>query len=184
MQLKALTLHAQGLTKTEAVKKAGYSKSVQNVPSQVFTGTAIVSAVDRFKLQLKDVGLTTEYWATKFKQWSEHPDPKTQQEAYKLYREIALANEIKKPEDSIKRTVTLTEYLNPATPNSRPSEPSPKTPPNSSSEEEEEQRLMQSVAIDEDLKPHISEASLQVEDIPTEAETIKEESETEGELII
>lgn len=159
--LTAITLHAQGLSKTEAVRRAGYSESVQRVPKQVFTGQALINAVDKFKLELKDQGLTTDYWAAKFAEWAKKGNIKQQQETYKLYKEVALDSDLKKPEDNIKRTFTLTEYLDSGT----------KSPENTlksvDSTEDDESTI--------ELKPYISDI------VETEPEDIKEE---EGELII
>lgn len=156
-QLQAIMLHAQGLSKTAAVKKAGYKESVQRNPGKVFSGQALVSAVDKFKLELKDQGLTTQYWATKFAEWAKKGNIKEQQETYKLFKEVAIDSP-KKEDPAVKRTITLTEYLN-ASP-----EKVVETAPDISNDEEGM----------EELKPYISD------EIPSSSD-MKEE---EGELII
>lgn len=116
-QLIAISLVSQGLSKTEAMRRAGYSKSMINTPKQVFTSQAIMTAVDKFKLELKDKGLTTDYMASKLAEWLEagsieHPDYQTQLKAYEFLKQIVIDEE-KKQDQPIKRTMTLTEYLQP-----------------------------------------------------------------------
>ncbi len=109
----AIQLKAQGMSKTEALRKAGYSESTVRTPQKVFTSQAIMTAVDKFKLELKDAGLTTEYMASKFREWMEKGNVLEQQSAYKLYKEVVLDQELKtKPEEGqLKRRVTLEEFI-------------------------------------------------------------------------
>jgi hypothetical protein len=117
MQLMAINLHSQGMSKTQAMRKAGYRESTISNPRNVFSSNAIVTAVDKFKLQLNDKNLTTEYMATKLSEWFEatdaqgNPDYTTQLQAYKLVKEIVIDSEVK--QDKPIRTVTLSEYLQP-----------------------------------------------------------------------
>lgn len=125
-QLTAFQLRAQGLSPTEAARKAGYSEATINTPKQIFTSQALVTAVDKFKLELKDKDLTTDYMAAKIKEWMEaqtiirdkqgnvhyQSDYQTQQNAYKFLKEILIDQEIKEKQP-IKKTLTLTEYLTP-----------------------------------------------------------------------
>lgn len=119
-QLVAIQLVSQGMSKSEAMRKAGYSEKTVNTPKQVFTSQAIVTAVDKFKLELKDKGLTTDYMAAKIQEWMDaqdskgNPDYLIQQNAYKFLKEILIDQEVK-DKQPIKKTLTLTEYLQPNT---------------------------------------------------------------------
>ena len=128
MQLTAIALRAKGMNPTEAGRRAGYSEATLRTPKKIFTSQAIVAAVDKYKLELKDKGLTTDYMATKIKEWLEaedimmdklgnvHHQPNyiAQQNAYKFLKEV-LIDEEKKKDQPIKKTLTLTEYLTPNT---------------------------------------------------------------------
>lgn len=128
-QLTAIQLRAQGLSPTEAARKAGYSEASINTPKKIFTSQAIVTAVDKFKLELNDKGLTTDYMSAKLKEWMEAtitvkdklgheigttPAYDIQQKAYQFLKEILIDQE-KKQDPTIKKTITLTEYLQPQT---------------------------------------------------------------------
>lgn len=119
-QLTAISLHAQGLSKTEAMRRAGYAKSMLNVPKKVFTSQAIVTAVDKFKLELKDLGLATDYMAVKLKEFIEaedrhgNPDYLTQIQAFKLLKEVLIDQDLKAktPEGSqMARRLTVEEFI-------------------------------------------------------------------------
>ena len=69
-QITALQLINQGMSPTQAMLKAGYSKSSARIPKQaLLTSQAVTSVVDKFKLELQDAGLTTAYMAAKFQEW-------------------------------------------------------------------------------------------------------------------
>lgn len=68
-QITALTLINQGMSKRQAMLKAGYAPSVANTPKVLMESQAVTSILDQFHLQLKDEGLTTTYLAKKFMEW-------------------------------------------------------------------------------------------------------------------
>lgn len=169
-QLVAIQLVSQGLTKSEAMRKAGYSEKTINTPKQVFTSQAIVTAVDKFKLELKDKGLTTDYMAAKIQEWMDaqdskgNPDYLIQQNAYKFLKEI-LIDQDKENKGQVKKTLTLTEYLQPN--DSYQSQPAEIT--------EKDLNIVED--IQDIVKPHILDVSIET----SIEQPIKEELE---ELII
>lgn len=118
-QMIAIALHSQGLSKADSMRKAGYSPKSLQKPSQVFTSQAIVTAVDKLKLELKDIGLTTEYIAYKLKELLEadkldKQDYNIQLKALDMLKQILIDQELKQPiNTNITKTITLTEYLQP-----------------------------------------------------------------------
>lgn len=110
-QLLALQLISQGSKPGEAMQKAGYSKWASRNPGKnLLRKPVVVDIVDRLKLQLTDVGITTTYLAGKFKQWLESDDEAIQLQAYDRAGKILGINV--KPEDSnIRRKLTIEEYI-------------------------------------------------------------------------
>ncbi len=71
-QVRALQYISQGMSKRQAMIKAGYSKSSADAPGQMLMkreGTK--QLLDSFKLDLIRAGLTGEHWANKIFEWSE-----------------------------------------------------------------------------------------------------------------
>lgn len=125
-QLTAIALHAQGLSKAEAARRAGYPPSVIHNPQKIFTSQAITTVVDKFKLQLEDVGLTTEYIAIKLKDMLEaskksDKDYLTQLNALKMLKEILVDQDLKTKKEQPSRRVTIEEFI--GTPSEDRSEP-------------------------------------------------------------
>ena len=123
-QITALQLINQGMSPTQAMLKAGYSKSSARIPKQaLLTSQAVTSVVDKFKLELQDAGLTTAYMAAKFQEWltatTEHgkPDYQTQQQAYRFFKEVVIEPDIVKKNDPnliSRKTISLEEYITPS----------------------------------------------------------------------
>lgn len=129
-QRTAIALHAQGLSKAESARRAGYSATMIKNPQQIFTSQAITTVVDKFKLQLEDVGLTTEYIAIKLKDMLEatkksDKDYLTQLNALKMLKEILVDQDLKQKKDTPSRRVTIEEFIGtPAESNTSIIEPS------------------------------------------------------------
>ena len=110
-QLLALQLISQGQKPGEAMTNAGYSISASRNPKQnLLSKPVVVDIVDRLKLQLTDVGITTSYLANKFKQWLESEDETIQLQAYDRAGKI-LGITPKNESKDIRRKLTIEEYI-------------------------------------------------------------------------
>lgn len=115
-QLTAMRLINQGMSAHKAMLTAGYSKNVASNPgNKLFKSNAILTMIDRMKLELERVDVTAPYLATKFKQWLEAenksgPDYQTQLGAYDRLKDIYDL----KPQQNheLKRKITLEEFVN------------------------------------------------------------------------
>lgn len=121
---------AKPISKRQAMLKAGYSPmSALNPKQNLMETQAIRSIIDKFHLQLKNEGITTEIVAKKYAEHlnaqkpiidlktgeviAEVPDYKTQTEARKDLKDIFGLTPTKEDVKNVSRTITLTEYLSP-----------------------------------------------------------------------
>lgn len=62
-------------SKRKAMLQAGYSQKMANNPDRLMKSQAIRTVVERFQLELKDVGITTAYLASKYAEWLDASQP-------------------------------------------------------------------------------------------------------------
>ena len=123
-QTTALQLINQGMSKQQAMLKAGYSKYSAQNPKRLMQSQAITNIVDKVRIELISQGLTTAYMVQKLKQFLEagKRDPgdyKVQLEALKILQSIHGIEPKEHKEESIARRITLEEFI---TGNSRSSD--------------------------------------------------------------
>lgn len=123
-QIKALQYVNQGMSKRQAMKKAGYSKAVWNHNSStLMKKQGVQQMLGSMQGKLTDAGLTTEYMAKKFKEWLEAqkihtshtepdrevPDYDTQIKAYDRWEKVIGVTQGTK--GKVKRQMTVTEFV-------------------------------------------------------------------------
>lgn len=127
-QVKALQYMSQGMSKRQALLKAGYSLEVASHPGRGFMKSDGVKHIGRtMYMQLAQAGVTSEFMIEKFKQWlnatkttnsftepdKQVPDYKTQLEAYKEWKKIVDQHdaETSPVNGQIKRRLTIDEFV-------------------------------------------------------------------------
>ncbi len=118
----------QGMSKRQALFKAGYSNEVASHPTKQFMekrGVKIM--INTMAMELADAGLTTAYMVNKFKEWMEAtkqtnsftepdktiPDYKVQLEAYKEWKKILDQHQAENNPNNgqLKRRLTIDEFV-------------------------------------------------------------------------
>ena len=128
-QIKALQFMNQGMSKRQALLKAGYSSEVASHPSKHFMKKkGVQSMLNTMAVELADAGLTTSYMVNKFKEWMEAqkvehspvapdrdvPDYSVQMRAYTEWKKILDSeNSANNPDgNQVRRRLTIEEFVN------------------------------------------------------------------------
>ena len=126
-QIKALQYMNQGMSKRQALIKAGYSESVYSHPQKAFMQKkGVRQIIDTMVGELNDAGLTTAYMVNKFKEWMESqqsvvtkggqvieigPDHQLQLAAYREWKKIIDQEKGDNPNGKVKRKMTIEEFV-------------------------------------------------------------------------
>ena len=70
-QIMAIKYFSEGLSKRQALLRAGYSVSTADQPSRVFKTKSMRSLVGNVQDELVDEGITSNYVSSKIKEWFE-----------------------------------------------------------------------------------------------------------------
>ena len=112
-QLTAMSLISKGMSPTQAMLKAGYSKSSSRIPKQaLFKSAGVMNVIEQMQGQLLDDGITPLFLAHQLAKFAKSENPKVFAMAYDRISKI-IGIEASKNEEPIKRQITLTEYLEP-----------------------------------------------------------------------
>lgn len=79
---------SDGLSKRQALIKAGYSLNSANQASRILATKSMEKLVGTFRDKLLDVGLDSRYFAAKIKEWAEAKKYDTQIEAYDRWIDV------------------------------------------------------------------------------------------------
>ena len=122
-QVRALQYISQGMSKRQAMIKAGYAESSASAPGNMLMKRAgVKQLLDSFKLDLIRAGLTGEHWANKILEWSDAtkidhsqtgpdlnvPDYDTQIKGFDRWHKV-MAPESEP--SGIKRKLTIEEFI-------------------------------------------------------------------------
>jgi len=118
-QIKAVQYMNQGMTKRQALLKAGYSIAVASHPTKFFMERkGVKRMLSTMVGELADAGLTTTYMVNKFKEWLEAegvggPDYTTQLAAYREWKKITDADQAENNPGNhqVKRKLTIEEFI-------------------------------------------------------------------------
>ena len=127
-QIQALQYINQGMSKRQALLKAGYSNEVASHPTKLFMKTSGVKRMlNTMARELADEGLTVAYMVNKFKEWLEAekvtnsftepdkkvPDYKIQLDAYKEWKKIVDQHDAQHNPTvgQVKRRLTIDEFV-------------------------------------------------------------------------
>lgn len=123
-QVLALKYINQGMSKRQAMLKAGYSPFVAATPGKrLMNSEGVAQLLGKMQGELQDAGLTSKYMALKFKEWIEAkkwmtshtepdrevPDYDTQIKAFDRW-EKAMGG-ISTQKGKVKRQLTVTEFI-------------------------------------------------------------------------
>ena len=111
-----LTLVNQGVTPTEAMRKAGYAEStVRNPKQKLLRSNAVLDIVQQVKFELEDQGLTVQFLVQKYKQLIEakKTDPDNYEVQLKDVKEIMVLHGVDREtkRETPKRRITLEEFI-------------------------------------------------------------------------
>ena len=121
--VQALEFMSRGMTKRQAMIKAGYSKTTAANPgNNLLKQSTILSALDRMKLTLENRGITDIYLAEKLAELAKSDNPKTFYMAYDRITKVVGIEPTTKPENTPKRQITFTEWV---TDDNQPIQPQP-----------------------------------------------------------
>jgi phage terminase small subunit len=125
-EIKVFQFLSQGMSKRQAMIKAGYAIQTADKQSKRFMERPIIKAVLMDIVdELEEVGINKGFIATKFKEWMTAekihgsltepdrlvPDYQTQLKAFAEYKDLVKYEETKnKPEQGVKRKITLEEF--------------------------------------------------------------------------
>lgn len=127
-QIKALQYINMGMSKRQALLKAGYSIEVAGHPGRAFIHkTGVKKMLNSMAMELADEGLTTQYMVNKFKEWMEAqkvehspvapdkevPDYQVQLKAYGEWKKIVDQHQAENnpANGQLKRRLTIDEFV-------------------------------------------------------------------------
>lgn len=112
-QVVALQLVSNGYNPTDAMLKAGYSKSTSRNPKKnLLSKPQVLSIIDQMNLVLKDKGINGMYLGEKLAEFAQSDNPKTFFSAYdRISKLVGIESQGKQSDPQIKRTVTFTEFV-------------------------------------------------------------------------
>lgn len=147
-QLQALQLIEQGHSAHQAMIKAGYSEATaRNPKTNLYKADGVLSAIERYQLELNNQGITTTYLAEKQRELLEatdkegNPNHKVQLEALKLTQQNMELNNTTVKDGEVKRQWSYTEWVGEQEQGTISEAISPETPPNSLEREQSEELL-------------------------------------------
>lgn len=116
-QIKAFSFINSGMSKRQAMIKAGYSLATANQAKRVMDTESMHGLIENFQEELANVGLDIDFWVAKMKEWAnatkivggrEFPDYQTQIKCFEFWKSII--REIENGEVKPKRMLTLEEF--------------------------------------------------------------------------
>lgn len=108
-QISALNYINQGLTKRQAMLKAGYSVGSADHPNnRLIKGKSVKGIIEEMQSELIKAGLTPEYMAGKLKEWS-NSETRLQIESFSRWKEIMGLEHTK--DKGLKRRISVEEFV-------------------------------------------------------------------------
>lgn len=111
-QIKALQNLAQGMSKRQAMIKAGYSLSTANQAARVFDKKSMKNLLETYKELFEKAGINPAYIVGKFSEWLNSENEEVQLKAYDRYEKImGIVGKENQKTEGFKRTLTIQEFV-------------------------------------------------------------------------